>query len=107
MRSASKKRAPAVPGPVHHDQLRVETGAFIRTLELVGLVDRHLRVLIAVQQEQRRIAGVDLEYRARESRELFLLVREPAEQCLERGLADTEPYGVDWARIVSRSDAPK
>jgi hypothetical protein len=45
----------AVLAAVHHDELRRQTGSSVGAMDLVRLIDRRLRVLIAVQQQQRRI----------------------------------------------------
>ena len=54
---------------VNHIELRVESDFLVRALQLMRLIDRHLRILVAVQQQQRRILGVDEEYRARKFRQ--------------------------------------
>jgi hypothetical protein len=56
----------------------------------MGLVDRHLRVLIAVQEKQGRVVGIDVEHRAAEARDLVFLADRAAEQELERRLADLD-----------------
>ena len=58
--------------------------------QLVGLVDRHLRVLVAVIDQQRRIARIDVKHGARQAGQLRLLFRLAAKQQFQRGHSDAE-----------------
>ena len=51
---------------MHDVEVDIEPTRRIRTLEFVRLIDRHLRILIAVKKQQRGIGPVDMEYRAGE-----------------------------------------
>ena len=73
------ERVAAVRGAMHDDEVDLKPLLLVRALELVRLVDRHLRVLVPVQQHQRRIRAVDLEHRARELRERLGFFRRRAE----------------------------
>ncbi len=57
------ERASSMCGPVDDVERDVEPKLFVRTHQLVCLVDRHLRVLIPMQKQEWRIATVDLENR--------------------------------------------
>src|SRR5687767_7367726 len=45
-------------------EMDVEAEGLVRPLQLVSLIDRHLRILIAVQQKERRIGPIDVHHRA-------------------------------------------
>lgn len=75
---------PAVCSAVDDVELDWPSGALIATVEFMGLVDWHLRVLIAVQQEQGRISLIEMGDRARPSRDVGPFVRLPAQQKLQR-----------------------
>lgn len=59
-------------------------------MQLTRLVDGHLRILISVQQERRRVRAVDMKDRARQHRQLPLLLGLAAEQELQSGFPDTQ-----------------
>src|SRR3954447_8184996 len=60
----------AVGAAVKDDQAAGELEGLVAALELEGLVDRRLRVLVAVDEQQRGGAGVDVEDGARQPRQV-------------------------------------
>ena len=84
------KRGAAVCRAVHHYELNGSAGPLIRPRQFVGLVDRHLRILIAVQQQQRRVVFVDVKHRAGQMGELLFGVGLAAEQQLQGGDTDVQ-----------------
>ncbi len=65
------ERAPSVRRPVDDIECDVEPLLLVRTYQFVCLVDRHLRVLIPVQKEERRIVSVDVENRTGKLGQVF------------------------------------
>ena len=55
------------------------------------LVDGHLRILISVQQEQRRVVSIDLEYGTGQPRERRKIVGLATQQYLERRHTNAQP----------------
>ena len=49
----------AVLHAVDHVEVDVEAQFLVGRVQLVSLVDRHLRILVAVQQQQWRIVAID------------------------------------------------
>ena len=56
--------------------------------QFMGLVDRHLRILIAVQQQERRIETVDVKHGTRQLRELFGVLGLRTQEEVERRSPD-------------------
>ena len=54
--------------------------AAIRAVQFVRLIDRHLRILVSMKQEQGRIVAIDMKDRARQPREFDNVGGLPAEQ---------------------------
>ena len=81
----------AVAGVV--DDLELDRGfdAFVGAKKFEGLVNRHLRVLVAVQKEQRRVGAIDMKNRAGKAGKRWSIGRERAEQELESGDTHGEP----------------
>jgi hypothetical protein len=57
------ERTSSMCGPVNDVERDVQPLLFVHTNQLVCLIDRHLRVLIPMQKEERRIVAVDMENR--------------------------------------------
>ena len=91
---------------VHDAERHVEAESLVRADDLVRLVDRHLRILIAVEDEQRGIALVDVRHRTGQRRQRLRDVGLTAEQQVRAGCRTPRPNGVDCARIVVRFVAP-
>src|SRR4051794_1356432 len=81
----------AMAAAVEDDRAAGELERLVAALELEGLVHRGLRVLVAVDQQQRGVAGVDVEHGAGQAREVRRLVRLRAQQQLKGGDANAEP----------------
>ena len=45
-------------------EIHIQTQFFVDAFKLMGLVDRHLRIAVAVQQKQRWIISIDVGDRA-------------------------------------------
>ena len=75
-----EEQGSAVARPVDDDERRLQPHALVGAYELMGLVDRHLRVLVAVQQQQRRVGFVDVKHRARQPRQRHVFVGECPQQ---------------------------
>ena len=56
----------AVFGTVNHLEVDRQFVLLVDAMQLVRLIDWHLRILITVQQKQRRILRVDMKHRARQ-----------------------------------------
>ena len=91
---------------VDDKERHVEPELRIGALQLVGLVDRHLRILVAMQQHERRVLAVHMRDGAGQRRQFRAPVGGRAEQALQCRPPHVEPNGVDCARIVRRSEAP-
>src|SRR3954465_11277357 len=65
----------AVRAAIHNFELRRQALLFVRANHFVGLVDGHLRILIAVEPQQRRIARIDVKDRTGEPSEFLLGLR--------------------------------
>jgi hypothetical protein len=63
--------------------------------------------LVAVQQQQRRIRGIDLKDRACEARDGLVLAGAAPRSALSDGSRMLSPNGVDCFKIVVRFEAPK
>jgi hypothetical protein len=68
------ERAASMCRPVDDVERDVEPKLLVRTHQLVCLVDGHLRVLIPMQKEERRVAAVDLENRTGKLSQILYLV---------------------------------
>jgi hypothetical protein len=82
-----------VTGSVDDYELHRQAGFLVGAAEFVCLVDRHLRVLVAVEEEQGRIVGIDVKDWAGEAGEIGNVFRLAAEQEIERRYADAEAVG--------------
>ena len=71
-----EKQISAVRRAMDDVQRDVEAGLLVGALQLVGLIDRHLRVLVAMHEEQRWIARADVDDRARHLREAGYVLRQ-------------------------------
>ena len=90
--------------PVYDLQLDSETGLPALPPQLQGLVDRHLRVLIAVQEQQRRRHLINIRDRAGKSRETGLLFRELGQdEAAVRGWTRAVLSSRAWVDMASRS----
>ena len=88
-----EKHFPAVARAVQDFELRWQSESLIGALEFVGLIDRHLRILIAMQQEEKRIVRVHVKDGTGEARELGLLFGQAAEKQLKSRFADAQAVG--------------
>ena len=59
-----------------------------------------------MEDQQRRVAAVDVDDRAGQLRKAPRVLGQGAQQQLERGPPHVQSEGVDWARIVMRFEAP-
>lgn len=62
------------------DELNRGACPLISRAELVRLVDWHVRILVSMQQQQRRIVAIDVEHRTRQASQIRKILRLPAEQ---------------------------
>ena len=75
---------------VDHDKDHLQPGFFVSNPQLVRLIERHLRVLVAVQQYQRRISWTDMSYRAGQFCRIPRLFGQSTEEQLQVGFADLQ-----------------
>jgi len=87
----SEERISAVRRTVDDVEGHVEARLFVRPLQLVRLVDRHLWILIAMKHEERGIVRANVRDRAGELGELWYGVWLRAEQEIEGRLAHAQP----------------
>ncbi len=80
------ERASSVRGTVDNVERDVQPLLPVRTHQLVCLVDRHLRVLIPMQKEERRIVSGDVENRTGKLGKVFGVVGQRAQESPERRL---------------------
>src|SRR4029453_9482497 len=73
----------AMDGSRDHYELYRQLRLFISGREFSGLLRRHLRVGVAVNQKQRRIVCINMKHRTRQPSEIGLLRRGPAKQELQ------------------------
>ena len=66
---------PAVRGPVNDLELNLKMMFLIGVMELVGLIDGSLNILIATQRQRGRIQPVDMKYGTGSSHQLGPLLR--------------------------------
>ena len=79
----------------------------VHRLEFEGLIDRHLDILISVDEQQGWIVFVDMRHRTGEASQPrgFYPGVEPRSSS-SAGTRTPNPCGVLWARMVSRFAAP-
>ena len=93
-------------GAVDDDESDIEAKLLVSAVELVRLIDGHLRILIAMQEHQRRILGIHMRDRAGQCGQLRHLIGQRTESRSRAGRRMLSPKGVDCARMVRRSEAP-
>jgi hypothetical protein len=76
LRGKDTRRAVAVAmdRPVNDVEVDVETKGLVVALEFMGLIDRHLRIMIAVQERQRWVGSVDVHHWTCELRQFARLM---------------------------------
>lgn len=74
------ENGPAVRRTVKDVEFHRQPGLFIGAGEFVGLVDRHLRILIPVEEQQWRILAIHMNNRAGEACEIRVRLGLAAEQ---------------------------
>ena len=75
----------AVASAVHDFEFDRSLDAAVRAVHFVGLVNGHLRILVSVEQEQWRIAAIDMKERTCQTREVHNVRGLPTEQQLQSG----------------------
>ena len=82
---------------MNHVEDNFQFVVFICALELVRLVDRHLRILVSVKEQQGRIVRVDVKHRARKFRKRRHSVGLCAQQPFESGRAHIH---TEWSGLL-------
>ena len=76
--------------PMDYLELNLHVPFFVGVVELVRLVDGHLRILVSMQHQQRRIGRIDVEHGAGETRQTLFVLRLTSEEKVQGGYAHTE-----------------
>ena len=76
--------------PVHYVESDRKPKALELAVQLMRLIDRHLQILISMQQEQGRVRAVDMEDWACQHRQLPLLLGLATEQELQSRFPDAQ-----------------
>src|SRR5437762_9058319 len=84
------ERSSAVRRAVDDLELNRSIHLLVGAAKFMRLVDGHWRILISVEQEQRRIISIYMKYRAGQPRERGKIIGLAAEQQLERGHTNTQ-----------------
>jgi len=69
---------------MNNHEFRFQPLFLVSSLQFVRLIDGHLRILVAVKEQQRRISGSDMKDRARKLREIGHRIRFRAQEPFKR-----------------------
>ena len=77
-------------GAVDDFKVNYDPRILCSTMQLMRLIDGHLRILVTVQQQERWIQRIDVKNRAAEMRKLGLVFDQTAEQQVESRFANVQ-----------------